>query len=66
MTNLDMIKHVLRCDDLQAQKVYRCLILGGYNFDNVLMVDFETAVKMIDKNLKERLNGQDEGVAQGR
>lgn len=66
MTNLDMIKHVLRCDDLQAQKVYRCLILGGYNFDNVLMVNFETAVKMIDKNLKERLNGQDEGVAQGR
>lgn len=66
MTNLDMIKHVLRCDDLQAQKVYRCLILGGYNFDNVLMVDFETAIKMIDKNLKERLNGQDEGVAQGR
>jgi hypothetical protein len=66
MTNLDMIKHVLRCDDLQAQKVYRCLILGGYDFDNVLMVNFETAVKMIDKNLKERLNGQDEGVAQGR
>jgi hypothetical protein len=30
------------------------------------MVNFETAVKMIDKNLKERLNGQDEGVAQGR
>ena len=66
MTNLDMIKHLLRCDDLQAQKVYRCLILGGYDFDNVLMVDFEAAVKMIDKNLKERLNGQDEGVAKVR
>ena len=66
MTNLDMIKHVLRCDDLQAQKVYRCLILGGYDFDNVLMVDFEAAVKMIDKNLKERLDGQDEGVAKVR
>ena len=66
MTNLDMIKHVLRCDDLQAQKVYRCLILGGYDFDNVLMVDFEAAVKMIDRNLKEKLDGQDEGVAKGR
>lgn len=66
MTNLDMIKHVLRCDDLQAQKVYRCLILGGYDFDNVLMVDFEAAVKMIDRNLKERLDGQDEGVAKVR
>lgn len=66
MTNLDMIKHVLRCDDLQAQKVYRCLILGGYDFDNVLMVDFEAAVKMIDRNLKEKLDGQDEGVAKVR
>lgn len=66
MTNLDMIKHVLRCDDLQAQKVYRCLILGGYDFDNVLMVDFEAAVKMIDRNLKEKLDGQDEGMAKGR
>ena len=66
MTNLDMIKHVLKCDDLQAQKVYRCLILGGYDFDNVLMVDFEAAVKMIDRNIKEKLDGKDEGMAKGR
>lgn len=66
MTNLDVIKQILRCDDLHAQKVYRCMILGDYNFDAALMIDFTAAVNLIDKTLKEKLDGQDEGVAKVR
>lgn len=66
MTNLDMIQRVLKCNDLHAQKVYRCMILGGYNFDDALMVDFTKAVELIDKNLREKLDGKDEGLAKVR
>lgn len=63
MTNLELIRQILHTDDIQAAKVYRCMILGGYDFDNALMVDFVATVKLIDKNLKEKLDGQDEGLA---
>lgn len=63
MTNLELIRRILDCDDIQAAKVYRCMILGKYDFDNALFVDFVETVKLIDKNLKEKLDGQNESLA---
>lgn len=63
MTNLELIKRVGKTDDIQAAKIYRCLILGNYDFDNALMVDFVATVQLINKNLKEKLDGQDESLA---
>jgi len=51
MTNFDMIQRVLNCHDLHAQKVYRAMVLGGYDFDNARMDDFVTAVNQVSKTI---------------
>lgn len=52
MTNFDMIKAVLRCDDIHAQKVYRAMVLGGYEFDRHLMEDFAKAAREVSLPIK--------------
>jgi hypothetical protein len=57
VTNFDMIKAVLRCDDIHAQKVYRSMVLLQYQFDRHLLQDFVTAVRQVSeasKNLDRR------------
>ena len=53
MTNFDMIKAVLHCNDIHAQKVYRAMVLGQYEFDRHLMQDFVRAVKEVSSAVKE-------------
>ena len=53
MTNFDMIKAVLKCDDIHAQKVYRAMVLGQYEFDRHLMQDFVRAVKEVSSAVKD-------------
>lgn len=51
MTNFDMICKILRCDDLHAQRVYRSMVLGSYDFENARMDDFVAAVRLVSERL---------------
>lgn len=51
MTNFDMIQAVLKCHDLHAQKVYRAMVLGGYDFENARLDDFAAAVHKVSETL---------------
>lgn len=51
MTNFDMICKILRCDDLHAQRVYRSMVLGNYDFENASMENFVAAVWAVSDRL---------------